>query len=122
MSYISAPKLHQSTALLWPLLIRISGALKHDRPVTEEGARPAAVTPQSGGLHVLDGPAEGVSDRSVVNRLFAQAEVGQLDVSCGRRAALQLHDRAGELGVCDVHRHERAPWLLSMMFSGFRSR
>lgn len=27
MSYMSAPKLHQSTALLWPLRIRISGAL-----------------------------------------------------------------------------------------------
>lgn len=29
MSYISAPRLHQSTARLCPLLIRISGALKH---------------------------------------------------------------------------------------------
>lgn len=27
MSYMRAPKLHQSTALLWPLRIRISGAL-----------------------------------------------------------------------------------------------
>lgn len=30
MSYIRAPKLHQSTALLCPLLIKISGALKHN--------------------------------------------------------------------------------------------
>lgn len=28
MSYMSAPKLHQSTALPWPLLVRISGALQ----------------------------------------------------------------------------------------------
>lgn len=28
MSYIRAPRLHQSTARLWPLLVRISGALK----------------------------------------------------------------------------------------------
>lgn len=28
MSYINAPKLHQSTARLWPLLIKISGALQ----------------------------------------------------------------------------------------------
>ncbi len=28
MSYIRAPRLHQSTARLWPLLMRISGALK----------------------------------------------------------------------------------------------
>lgn len=33
MSYIRAPRLHQSTALLCPLLIRISGALK-ERQVT----------------------------------------------------------------------------------------
>lgn len=31
MSYISAPRLHQSTALLCPLLIKISGALKHNQ-------------------------------------------------------------------------------------------
>ncbi len=29
ISYIRAPKLHQSTALPWPLRVRISGALEH---------------------------------------------------------------------------------------------
>lgn len=32
MSYIRAPRLHQSTALLWPLLIKISGALQQSNP------------------------------------------------------------------------------------------
>lgn len=35
MSYMRAPRLHQSTARLWPLLIRISGALRETRGVTE---------------------------------------------------------------------------------------
>ncbi len=38
MSYINAPKLHQSTAFPWPLLVKISGALKwsvqHHRWIT----------------------------------------------------------------------------------------
>ncbi|TNN77011.1 hypothetical protein EYF80_012857 [Liparis tanakae] len=34
MSYISAPKLHQSTARLCPLLIRISGALRKEKGIT----------------------------------------------------------------------------------------
>lgn len=34
MSYINAPRLHQSTARLWPLLIKISGALQQEKQYT----------------------------------------------------------------------------------------
>ena len=41
MSYMRAPRLHQSTARLWPLRVRISGALEEEeqeeREVQEEG-------------------------------------------------------------------------------------
>lgn len=94
MSYIRAPKLHQSTALLCPLLIKISGALKDDADtsVTEKcdgRAEPAALQSQNSSSHVFDGTAEGVGDRPVVNGLFAQAEVRQLHVSCRKTEALK---------------------------------
>lgn len=98
MSYIRAPRLHQSTALLCPLLIKISGALqqREGTSLTNElvlmSQQEACKEKQSGkcaqgekmrehGLHVLDGTAESVGDCAVVNRLFAQPEVCQLHVA-----------------------------------------
>lgn len=88
MSYIRAPRLHQSTARLCPLLIRISGALqrRQETPPTSEPTEGAADEQSDNkarqrDLHVLDGTAEGVCDRAVVDRLLAQAKVRQLYVS-----------------------------------------
>lgn len=39
ISYMSAPRLHQSTALLWPDLVRISGALQGNRQTQSEGVK-----------------------------------------------------------------------------------
>lgn len=84
MSYIRAPRLHQSTARLWPLRIRISGALEAGRTVS--WARPfRAALPTLGlascPLHVLNGATEGVGDGILVNGLLAESEVRQFDVA-----------------------------------------
>lgn len=93
MSYIRAPRLHQSTALLCPLLIKISGALqrREGTSLTNElmlmSRQEAWEEEQSEektrehDLHVFDGTAESVGDCAVVNRLFAQPEVCQLHMA-----------------------------------------
>lgn len=47
MSYIRAPRLHQSTARLWPLRTRISGALGAGRNC-QSGQAPLAILPTTG--------------------------------------------------------------------------
>lgn len=84
MSYIRAPKLHQSTARLWPLRTRISGAL--GARWNHQSGQPACLCcpplgPAGGHLHVLDGAAEGVGHGALVDRLLAEAEVRQFDVA-----------------------------------------
>ena len=67
MSYIRAPRDHQSTAFPWPVLeiIRLKSF-------------PGTVTVLPGQnlwRHVLDGATEGVRHCALVYRLFAQPEV-----------------------------------------------
>lgn len=85
MSYIRAPRLHQSTARLCPLRTRISGALggAGGGPERMGGQDRLPQIPPSAAStsHVLDGAAEGVGDGSVMDGLLAQPEVRQLDVT-----------------------------------------
>lgn len=85
MSYIRAPRLHQSTARLCPLLTRISGALGGaGGALSGWGAqhRLPQIPPSAASTsHVLDGAAEGVGDGSVMDGLLAQPKVRQLDVT-----------------------------------------
>lgn len=84
MSYIRAPRLHQSTARLWPLRTRISGALGARGRQSGQALpawAPEPLGPADCRLHVLDGATEGVGDRALVDRLLAEAEVRQLDVA-----------------------------------------
>lgn len=85
MSYIRAPRLHQSTARLCPLRTRISGALGDAGGALSGWGgqdRPPQIAPSAASTsHVLNGAAEGVGDGSVVDGLLAQPEVCQLDVA-----------------------------------------
>lgn len=98
MSYIRAPKLHQSTARLCPLLIRISGALRKKKgrtTITQQIPQEVRNTTECAQLsnndlvcmvivcdiHVFDSATEGVGHRPVVDGLFAKTKVCQLYMS-----------------------------------------
>ena len=75
MSYIRAPRDHQSTAFPWPVLDTVNVSISQVLYFVY-------VTPgQNLWRHVLDGATEGVGDGALVYRLFAQPEVCQLDVA-----------------------------------------
>lgn len=67
MSYIRAPRLHQSTARLCPLRTRISGALGGHGGVPEWEGVPYIPPHAEPSSHVLDGAAEGVGDSPVMD-------------------------------------------------------
>lgn len=82
MSNMSAPSDHQSTALPWPLLVRISGALQMIRkwyklftccfPVSRIWIRKCLAGAHA---HVLNSAAEGVGDNTLLYVLLAQTKI-----------------------------------------------
>lgn len=114
ISYMSAPRLHQSTALLWPDLVRISGALQENRQTQSEGVNVFVMGYKAEASesvtfrcvcypHVLDGAAEGVCDGSIVNRFFAEPKVSQLDVSLNRKPNWSTQMRHKRLPEVQLH-------------------
>ena len=129
MSYIRAPRLHQSTALLCPLRIKISGALQrhqgaflttelelNERACEEKDSECRRWKMRELVLHVFDGAAERVGDRAVMNRLFAKTEVCQLHVAW--REVAHVHMQLFTILVMHltfIYSHVTAVQLLCLM-------
>jgi len=80
-----APSDHQSTALPWPLLVKISGALQAKRSqINFKFTCPRGRKIKRrlrAHAHVLNCAAEGVGDNTLLYVLLTEPEVGKLHVS-----------------------------------------
>ena len=86
---MSVPKLHQSTALPWPVLCSISGALGRDGVREERGREGGekggggerttntSTQPRTQHSHVLYGPTEGVGSLVTEDGLLTEPKVRQ---------------------------------------------
>lgn len=132
MSYIRAPRLHQSTARLWPLRTRISGALgarwNHQLGQALPGCPPAPwAQPAAPYMYSMVPQKVWVTTPSWMDSLHSPKSVSLMwpEEECWRGGQAPGHPR-GLLNpphrLTSGYNYTGAPWLLSMMFSGLRSR
>lgn len=126
MSYIRAPRLHQSTARLCPLLIKISGALQQcertnvsESTVSMRGeGEQVYERVREGDLHVFDGTTEGVGDCAIVNRLFTQPKVCQLHMAWKENMFTYNYLKFSHLFVVDLQENLHQITIRSFMGCG----
>lgn len=136
MSYIRAPRLHQSTARLWPLRTRISGALaargNHQSGRALPGSPPDPWSqPAAAYMYSMVPQKVWVTAPSWIDSLHRPKSVSLMwpeeDVggwsgprATGGSSALPAESDPAQAAAGAGH--ACAPWPLSMMFSGLRSR